>query len=90
MEQRRWCVTFLDKITIQRHVTFSNKIKVHKMYVWKFASRQARNGDCWQQLGRDRYRFEMKIDLYKPVLNRILDPNHRNKIYKERFQQLIQ
>lgn len=58
--------------------------KVRNMCVWDFAHRAARIGP-WEQAARDRARFSSRILSLSSVLNPILDPCHRSKIYNARF-----
>lgn len=53
---------------------------------WEFAHRHARKGD-WEQLARDRDRFEKRILSLGHVLSPVLQQNHRDKVFQERFQQ---
>lgn len=54
------------------------------MHTWNYAYRAARKGN-WEMYARDRERFKMRIDRTAHVLNRILEPEHRQKIYEQRF-----
>lgn len=57
---------------------------VHVLRVWRFAYHQARKGE-WEQIGRDRVRFLERAKRMESILLPILDSNHRQKIYNERF-----
>lgn len=61
-------------------------IKIHNMIVWRYAYEQARKGH-WQTVAVDRSRFERRIAETTKVLEDILKPDHRTRIYTERFQQ---
>lgn len=60
--------------------------KVHVMRVWDYAYRAYRKGDYWQQQARDHERFKKRISELQPILSPILDPSHRAKVFRERFQ----
>lgn len=55
------------------------------MIVWEYAYRQARKGD-WQTLALDRYRFQTRIHNVEKHLCEILQADHRDFIYTQRFQ----
>lgn len=74
-----------------RTVHFSVPIhKIHKIeYLdkqWETASRQARDGSCWLRLALDRERFRNRIELASEILFEIFDPDYRQQIYRERFE----
>lgn len=50
----------------------------------EIAYREARIG-IWEQLGRDRKRFEKKINEMSSVIAPVLGGAHRDKIFGERF-----
>lgn len=54
------------------------------MHTWDFAYRAARKGE-WQEIARDRDRFQQRIRRVAPILNNVLTCNHREKVYKDRF-----
>lgn len=58
---------------------------VHEIRAWKFAYSQARKGP-WEQMVRDRGRFEKRINEVSRILSPILAEDHREKIYEQRFQ----
>lgn len=64
-----------DKLEIvRRTVQFDSKIKIYEMHVWQFAYTQARK-DKWQQMARDRTRFQEIINgkfhkLISPILQK--------------------
>lgn len=58
--------------------------QVHEIRAWKFAYREARKGK-WEQVGRDRERFEKKINELGAIITSVLTATHRDKIYNERF-----
>ena len=60
--------------------------KVHVMRVWDFAYRTYRKGDYWQQIARDHERFKKRIFENQEALTPILKPEHRDRIFQERFQ----
>lgn len=53
---------------------------------WETASRLARDGSDWLRMGLDRQRFQDRIERTGEILNEILDPQFRQQIYKERFE----
>jgi len=57
---------------------------VHVLRTWTFAYQQARKGQ-WEQNGRDRVRFHDRIKRLESTLVPILDFDHRQKIYCDRF-----
>lgn len=56
----------------------------HLMIAWDFALRSARIGP-WETLARDTVRFQNRISRTAAVLDPVLQPCHRERIYKERF-----
>ncbi|XP_055682695.1 uncharacterized protein LOC129789708 [Lutzomyia longipalpis] len=75
----------LDSGFEERKVRFNLKPEVHVIRAWEFAYRQARKGN-WDQVARDRDRFEKRILSLGRVLSPILEQNHREKVYNERFR----
>ena len=67
----------------KKNVVFNEKNNViHIMYVWPYASRNARKGH-WESIGRDNARFKRMIEnKYKNLLEPILTETHRQKMYK--------
>lgn len=66
-------------------VRFNLRPQIREIRAWKFAYREARKGK-WEQIGRDRERFEKKIaELGRHILP-VLEPKHRERIFNERFQ----
>lgn len=63
-------------------VHFNDKIDIHTMRVWAYASHQARISS-WQQEALDRERFQRRIIATAPILN-IFITNHLKKIDKLR------
>lgn len=61
---------------------------VHHIIAWSYAYQQARKGE-WEQYGRDRVRFEQRVEKTKSVLEPVLAPEFRQKIFQERFQNFI-
>lgn len=59
------------------NLRFSDNVIVHEMHVWKFASRAARSGECWQRIARDSARFRMRIGKMHSLISPILTSNHR-------------
>lgn len=57
---------------------------MHEIRAWKYAYREARKGQ-WEQVGRDRERFEKKIKDLSQTITPILATAHRQRIFDERF-----
>lgn len=68
----------------EKRVRFNSQPEIHKLHVWKYAYSQARKG-IWEQFGRDRERFNKRIQDIELVLAPILDANHRKNIFEQRF-----
>ncbi|KAL1270541.1 hypothetical protein QQF64_029557 [Cirrhinus molitorella] len=68
-----------------KKVCFSDKVTVHPLVVWSFASRAARSGSCWMQMARDRERFRRRVESIEPVLKPCLTPEHTANVW-ERLQ----
>lgn len=73
-----------DSQELRKKVRFNLKPEIHVMHTWDFAYRAARKGD-WQEIARDRDRFQQRIKRVAPTINIILNSNHREKVYKDRF-----
>lgn len=65
-------------------VKFDDKLKFHIMVQWSFAYRTARKG-TWEQLARDRDRFQRKINYIGSILEPILTAEHRKSKYYQTF-----
>lgn len=57
------------------------------MRYWDYASRSARKGNCWVQAAVDRKRFQNRISTVEDTLKKVLHPDHREKIFNERFKE---
>lgn len=68
-----------------RFASEENLCEIHPMIQWSYAYQKARKGP-WEQFALDRMRFRNRVVNLQPVLGPILEPLHRNKIYKERFE----
>uniref|UniRef100_A0A1I8NP93 Uncharacterized protein n=1 Tax=Stomoxys calcitrans TaxID=35570 RepID=A0A1I8NP93_STOCA len=68
----------------KKKVRFNTKPEVHVMHAWNYAYRAARKGH-WEMYARDRERFKMRINRVANILNPILEPEHRLKVYENRF-----
>lgn len=68
----------------RKKVSFNLKPVVHVMHTWNYAYRAARKGH-WENYVRDRDRFRVRIERASTLLNPVLTPEHREKIYRERF-----
>lgn len=71
---------------LKKNVKFNLKPTMHLMYVWAFAYSQARKGD-WEMVARDRIRFQRRIEKIRLKLDPILESNHRDNVYKSRFEE---
>ncbi|KAH8261660.1 hypothetical protein KR044_013013 [Drosophila immigrans] len=69
---------------LSKKVRFNLKPKVHVMHTWDFAYRAARKG-AWQEIARDRDRFQQRIKRVAPTIDIVLSSNHREKVYRDRF-----
>lgn len=58
----------------KEHVHFSvTPPQVHLMLTWNYAYREARKGECWMQLARDRDRFLRRVHQYfEPIISKVL------------------
>lgn len=63
--------------------------EVHPMIKWSFAYQAARKGP-WEMYARDRSRFRDRINRVEKEIKYIFDLQHRNKIYKERFDSNVE
>ncbi|XP_050972168.1 histone H3.v1-like [Labeo rohita] len=68
-----------------KKVCFSDKVTVHPLVAWSFASRAARDGSCWMQMARDRGRFRRRVESIETLLKPCLTPEHRAAVW-ERLQ----
>lgn len=58
--------------------------KTLNMIVWSYAYKEARRG-MWRQEVADRMRFKRRIESVGLVLKDVLNMEHRNRVYSERF-----
>ncbi|XP_077058003.1 protein phosphatase 1 regulatory subunit 15A [Siphateles boraxobius] len=65
-----------------KKVCFSDKVTVHPLVAWSFASRDARDGSCWLQMARDRERFRRRVENIENVIKPCLTPEHRASVWK--------
>ena len=67
-----------------KRVTFNEKNnKLYIMHTWLYAYKNARKGYCWIQCSIDRERFKKRINKLEPIITKILDHSHREKIYRK-------
>lgn len=52
-------------------VQFKDRPDVRVMYVWSYASREARRG-TWEQMARDNERFKMRIERLKNIIEPVI------------------
>lgn len=62
-----------------------NLVKTHKIVAWDFAYRAARKGP-WEMYARDAARFKARIIEKGSIIAPILNPEHREAIYQQRFE----
>lgn len=65
-------------------VRFKEVHQVQYIIAWSFAYRKAREKH-WEIFALDDFRFKVRIQRTARVLDKILDSDHRQKIFKERF-----
>lgn len=70
---------------MSKRVRFKLEPQIHLMCVWNFAYKSSRRGP-WETYAIDRFRFQRRIYEMNKMLQPILDQDHRNKIYKARFE----
>lgn len=63
---------------------FNLQPTVHAMIKWNFAYRAARRGP-WEEMGRDHCRFQRRIETISRQLNDVLQTQHRNRVFNDRF-----
>lgn len=56
---------------------------------WETASQLARDGSGWLLMSLDRQRFQDRIERTGEILNKILDLDFRQQIYRERFKNFV-
>lgn len=79
-------MNLVERNTMKKTVSFNElSNKVHQMVVWSFASRKARESK-YERLAVDRSRFYKRIKDCELVLEKILNNEHRCKIFKDRFK----
>lgn len=61
--------------------------QVHPMVKWSYAYQAARKGP-WEMYARDRCRFKERAHKIERDIKHVFDPQHREKIFKERFENL--
>ncbi|MGH0138275.1 UNVERIFIED_CONTAM: hypothetical protein FKN15_047583 [Acipenser sinensis] len=64
---------------IVKKVTFSPVVHVHVMHAWDFALRAARKSP-WEEMARDRARFQRRIQEAEETVGCCWSPDHREKI----------
>lgn len=57
-----------------------NNNKVSYIIAWDFAYRMARKGN-WEQIARDTERFQRRIKCLEPILIKVINIKHRDKVY---------
>eukprot|EP00062_Callorhinchus_milii_P003630 gi/632941142/ref/XP_007885707.1/ PREDICTED: protein phosphatase 1 regulatory subunit 15A-like [Callorhinchus milii] len=68
-----------EKATVKK-VRFSPVVEVHKMLTWPFALWAARRGP-WEEMARDRLRFQQRIQETERAISYCLNANHREKMW---------
>lgn len=74
-----------DHISIMPKIVSFNetKNKVHTMYAWQYAYREARRSN-WEMV--DRCRFQRRVQLVEELLKKYLTVDYRQKVFTERFK----
>ncbi|XP_036391275.1 protein phosphatase 1 regulatory subunit 15B [Megalops cyprinoides] len=67
-----------DKAVVKK-VRFSPIVQVHTMHTWSFAMQAARKG-LWEELARDRVRFQRRIEETEQAIGYCFHPLHRERI----------
>ncbi|KAG7473750.1 hypothetical protein MATL_G00099140 [Megalops atlanticus] len=67
-----------DKAVVKK-VRFSPIVQVHIMHTWSFAMQAARKGP-WEELARDRVRFQRRIEETEQAIGYCFHPSHRERI----------
>nr|XP_006629786.1 PREDICTED: protein phosphatase 1 regulatory subunit 15A [Lepisosteus oculatus] len=65
-----------------KKVRFSDTVVVRPLVVWAFASRAARSGACWQEMARDRDRFQRRVQQTSVAIEPCLQPEHRARVWE--------
>ncbi|XP_066576515.1 protein phosphatase 1 regulatory subunit 15A [Amia ocellicauda] len=65
-----------------KKVRFSDKVEVCPLVVWGFASHAARSGSCWQEMARDRDRFQRRVQQTSDIISLCLQPEHRARVWE--------
>ncbi|KAL8176812.1 UNVERIFIED_CONTAM: hypothetical protein K2H54_038933 [Gekko kuhli] len=65
-----------------KKVRFSPEVTVHTLVVWDYASRAARRGP-WEEMARDRCRFQRRIAEVGAILEPCLGTEHRVKTWRK-------
>lgn len=68
---------------MKKKVQFELIARVQNLIVYDFAYRQSRRGK-WEEVARDRIRFQHRIYLLGLKISEILETKHRNKVFNER------
>ncbi|KAG2466853.1 PR15A phosphatase, partial [Polypterus senegalus] len=66
-------------------VQFNTVVQVRPLLVWAHAARAARSGECWQEMARDRLRFQRRVQQVSERIGYCLQPEHRKRV-RERMQ----
>ncbi|XP_030641760.1 protein phosphatase 1 regulatory subunit 15B [Chanos chanos] len=74
-------------IHIVKKVKFSPVVQVHKMQAWSFAMQASRKGP-WEELARDRERFQRRIQKTEQAIGYCISPSHREMLFA--YQQSTQ
>lgn len=70
-----------------KQVTFNPFVEIKIIHHWLFAHHAARCGMVLMII--DQRRFEKRIRDTEKILNPVLNPDHRKRIYNERFKLYI-
>ncbi|XP_054849250.1 protein phosphatase 1 regulatory subunit 15A [Eublepharis macularius] len=67
---------------LAKKVRFSPEVTVHTLVVWDYASRAARRGP-WEEMARDRCRFQRRIAEVGAILEPCLQMDHRASVWRK-------
>ncbi|XP_077169708.1 protein phosphatase 1 regulatory subunit 15A [Paroedura picta] len=65
-----------------KKVRFSPEVTVHTLVVWDYASRAARRGP-WEEMARDRCRFQRRIGEVGAIVGPCLEAEHRAEAWRK-------
>lgn len=66
------------------HFPVDGLTRVRRLHTWTFAHQEARKGK-WEELARDRARFQTRICEAEKVIRPVLCPQHRRRVFQKYF-----